>query len=381
MKQDQEQDQEHEERRASRRPEMTPRTGVLAILAVLTLGVAALSVHVSYGILVPTFGDWAVPTVGALDALWVVMQVTEILAGNNRRRAARVRYAGLGLTAILAALPAVHLAMTGAAGQRLDLAMIIAPVAIVATKGAWWWALPSLGRATSATTRQAIAAKRQQVADQLETMEAEAAHRIELMRVASDLQQQVTEAETRFRAAALRSQQTMIEKLHRQAERTAETIADRPLPALVGEIELPTLETLAGWEPTAPALPVTPAVTAVTQVNALPGPESVTPRPESVTPLTLPELAAVTGVTVPEPNVPMTDSQLDLLLRHLRYSTDPVTSYRRAAMLMRDRGFRASEERVRAMWRVMVAQEAASGRPADDGSDTEQAGEEADASA
>ncbi|MBJ6636954.1 hypothetical protein H4K36_01425 [Streptomyces sp. DHE7-1] len=45
------------------------------------------------------------PTVGALDALWVVFQATEILSCNNRRRAGRVRWAGLALTLVNAAIP------------------------------------------------------------------------------------------------------------------------------------------------------------------------------------------------------------------------------------------------------------------------------------
>ena len=89
--------------------ELTPRGMVLGILGLVTLGVAVLSVAVSYQILEPKFGAWAVPTVGALDALWVVFQATEVLAGNNGRRARRVRWAGLALTAVNAAIPTAEL--------------------------------------------------------------------------------------------------------------------------------------------------------------------------------------------------------------------------------------------------------------------------------
>lgn len=367
-------------KRTLRRPEessgVAPRTIILAVLGAVTVGVAALSVAVSYGILVPVFGGWAVPTVVALDALWVVVQATEILAGSDKSRARRVQVAGLVLTAVIAAIPTTDLALSLTRTHApFDLAVLLTPIAIVMTKGAWWIVLPALGRRTSDSTRQTIATRRQEVADQLEVMEADAAHRIELLRVAADLQQRVTEAETDYRLATLEAQQSMTALLHAQAEATAETIADKPLPGLVAEITLPEL---TGWVPAAPALSVTPtppAVTPVTQVSALTGPRGLRPLT-----LTLPELAAVTGVTTPEPGVPLTDSQLSLLLRHLRYSTDPVTSYRQAAATMRERGFKASEERVRTMWRAMVAQEAASGRPADDESDTEELGEGADAS-
>lgn len=208
-----------------RRP--SSRGMVLAVLGVVTLGVAVLSMAVSYQILEPPFGKWAVPTVGALDALWVVFQATEILSCNNRRRAGRVRWAGLALTLVNAAIPTVDLALRlKSTDTGFDLAVVIAPVAIVAAKGAWWIALPALGRRVSDKTRRTIATRRQQVADQLEEMEAEAADRIELLSLATDLNERVSEAETAYRLSVLKTQQTMTENLHEQAETTAATIAE-----------------------------------------------------------------------------------------------------------------------------------------------------------
>ncbi|KOU78990.1 MULTISPECIES: hypothetical protein [unclassified Streptomyces] len=348
----------------------SPRTLVLAVLGAITLGVALLSVSVSYQILVPRFGDWAVPTVAALDALWVVFQGTEILAANNRTRALRAQIAGLVLTVVIAAIPTADLIMTlRRDGAGLDLAVVIAPTAIVFTKIAWWVVLPSLGRGTSAGTRSTIATTRQTVADRLEEMEAKAADRIELLRVASDVQQRVAEAETNYRLAALAAQQTMTAALHAQAEATADTIAAHPLPALVARIDLPALELEEDWALPALALPVTPAVTPVTQVSALPGAGA-----QTVTPVTLAELAAVTGVPTPEPGEPLTDDQLGVVLRHLRYSEEPPSSYRKAAGEMRRRGFVGSEERIRPMWRALKAQEPR--RP--DETETEDDAEEAD---
>ncbi|MFI6006908.1 hypothetical protein ACIA98_42395 [Streptomyces sp. NPDC051366] len=352
------------------RSQVSPRSLVLGVLGAVTVGVAVLSMAVSYNVLVPPFGGWAVPTVVALDALWVVVQATEALAGSNRSRARRVQYAGIGLTAVIAAIPTVDLALTlSRAGGGFDLAVVLTPVAIVATKGAWWIVLPALGRRTSAGTREAIATKRQDVADRLEVMEADAAHRIELLRVAQDLQQRVTEAETEFRLAALTSQQAMTAQLHAKAQTTAKTIAEKALPALVAQIELPDLD---GWEPSAPALPVTPAVTPVTQVSALTG-----ARPG--TPVTLPELAAVTGVAPPVPDEPMDDTQLEVLLRHLRYSDDPPRSYRKARAMFRAARFVASEERARRVWSALVAKEPATGAGGQE--ETDEVEEEADAPA
>lgn len=340
---------------------------VLSVLGVVTLGVAILSMAVSYQILEPRFGAWAVPTVGALDALWCVFQATEILSGNNRTRARRVQVAGLALTAVNAAIPTADLILNGSGG--FDLAVILTPVAIVATKTAWWIALPSLGRRMSAGTRQTIAVKRQQVADQLEEMEAEAAHRIELLELAKDLNQRVTQAETDYRLSVLKAQQIMTEELHEQAVTTAETVAEKALPPWVGEIPLPDLGT---WEPTAPALPVsmervgsgTPALdrhTAGTQVSALsvdgdaPFGTSGGRGPARV--VTLADLAVVGGVPVPVPGEQLTGAQIGVVLRHLRYAVDPPMSYRQARDSFRRAGFVGSEERIRHAWAALLANE------------------------
>ncbi|MEU5547536.1 hypothetical protein AB0G85_35100 [Streptomyces sioyaensis] len=353
---------------------MSPRTLVLSILGTVTVGVAVLSMAVTYQILVPRFGAWATPTVAALDALWVVVQATQVLAGSNRRRARRVEYAGLALTAALAAIPTVDLAMTLARTHAgFDMAVVLAPAAIVATKIAWWVVLPSLGRKTSETTRQAIATKRQSVNDRLEEMEADAAHRIELLRVATVLERQVGEAETDYRRATLKAEQRRTEKLHSQAVKTAETIAEKPLPDAVTDIVLPELD---GWEPTALALPGTGRHALGTQVNALVGTRPGTSRDTDGTGVTLAELAAVRGVPTPAPGEALTDDQLGVVLRYLRYNEDPPRSYRAAVKAFRRLGYIGSEERVRRVWGAQVSiDDAAHGD--NDGEDAADESEEA----
>ncbi|WP_405633895.1 hypothetical protein [Streptomyces sp. NBC_01174] len=372
-----------------------PRGAVLAGLSVITLAVAILSVAVTYDILESKFGGWAIPTVAALDALWVIFQATEILAGNNKRRARRVQAAGLALTLINAAIPTAHLIIAARGGAALDLAVVITPVAILATKGAWWWALPSLGRPVSETTRGKLAVKRQAVADRLEEMEAEAAHRIEMLGLATTLETQVAEAETAYRVSVLKAQQTMSEKLHTQAVATEKVIAEQPLPASVAAIRLPVLEE---WTPTAPALPGTPGGTLAltgpaggTQVSdpaAATGTPGDTPKGEGVTPggtpeeqaaraAALAELATVAGVPVPEPGEPLTDGQLNVALRHLRYVDDPPQSYRQARDEFRDLGFVGSERRVRRAWaELMEKEEEAAGPQVDRDGGEEHAQEE-----
>ncbi|WP_326658770.1 hypothetical protein [Streptomyces canus] len=350
---------------------------VITVLGIVTLGVAILSMYVSYQILQPKFGSWAVPTVGALDALWVVMQATEILSGNNRVRARRVQYAGLALTAINAAIPTTDLILTG--HGEFSLAVILTPVAIVATKGAWWIALPALGRKVSPATRERIDAKRQQVADRLEEMEAEAADRIELLELATTLEERVAEAETAYRKSQLKIQQEMTEDLHTQAVSTAKTVSERPLPATVAAIRLPELGT---WTPTAPALPVTADRDAPGADHpALPGGRDASGtdargrhaghsdsddgrhggrhagRVADRDAVTLAQLATVAGVPTPQPGEPLTDAQLDVVLRHLRYREDPPPSYRKAGEAYRKAGFVGSEERVRRAWSALLSKE------------------------
>ncbi|MER6316074.1 hypothetical protein ABT237_20150 [Streptomyces sp. NPDC001581] len=81
---------------------------------------------------------------------------------------------------------------------------------------------------------------------------------------------------------------------------------------------------------------------------------SVTPP---VTVVTLEEVAAVAGVPHPHPAEPLTDEQLLVVLRHLRYSADPPLSYRQAVTAFRDAGFVGGEQRVRKAWGSLMSQE------------------------
>lgn len=348
---------------------VTSRGLVLAVLGVVTLAVAILSVAVSYDILEPRFGAWAIPTVGALDALWVVFQATEILARNHRQRARRVLIAGLALTAVNAAIPAAELVLAAhRGGARLDLAVILTPVAIVATKTAWWIALPSLGRAVSSDTRQAIATRRQHVADRLEVMEADAAHRVELLEVAAELDARVAKAEAHYRETVLKAQQSTAETLHGQAVATQKMLTDKPVPASAAAIPLPDLES---WTPSALALPgagdrATSGAPALDPAHPDAGDEaqvsgtSGAPNADAAMDATLRDMATVAGVETPRRGVTLTDAQLDLVLRYLRHEQDPaLSSCRQADRDFRAAGFKASQERVRGTWKTILTREGA----------------------
>lgn len=66
--------------------------------------------------------------------------------------------------------------------------------------------------------------------------------------------------------------------------------------------------------------------------------------------VTLQELADVTGVELPRPGARLSDEQLAVVLRWLRYGMEPPRSYRQAQKEFRAAGFTAREERVRHAW-------------------------------
>jgi hypothetical protein len=74
--------------------------------------------------------------------------------------------------------------------------------------------------------------------------------------------------------------------------------------------------------------------------------------------LVLEELAAVDGVDLPEPGVTLTDEQLEVVLRWLRYGMEPPRSYRQAQKEFRRHGFIGGEHRVRRIWSEIETREA-----------------------
>lgn len=100
--------------------------------------------------------------------------------------------------------------------------------------------------------------------------------------------------------------------------------------------------------------PVTDTVTQASTVNGTPTGTADTPPAQ---PVTLADLAAVTGVPTPVPGEPLSDAQLDVVLRHLRYTDDPPRSYRQARAAFRDADYVGSEERVRRVWAALMENE------------------------
>ncbi|WP_399123464.1 hypothetical protein [Streptomyces sp. N2A] len=98
-----------------------------------------------------------------------------------------------------------------------------------------------------------------------------------------------------------------------------------------------------------------------TQVSADPAPSAdptvTEAEPAAEAPVTLEEVAVVAGVTTPQPGEQLSEEQLSVVLRHLRYSVDPPMSYRQAAAGFREAGYVGAEKRVRAAWGALLSQE------------------------
>ncbi|MFB7764226.1 hypothetical protein [Streptomyces xiamenensis] len=83
--------------------------------------------------------------------------------------------------------------------------------------------------------------------------------------------------------------------------------------------------------------------------------------------VTVEEVAAVAGVPVPVPGERLTDGQVGVVLRHLRYRQDPPASYRQAVQAFRDGGYVGGEQRVRRAWGELMSQEEADTQAEADG--------------
>jgi hypothetical protein len=74
--------------------------------------------------------------------------------------------------------------------------------------------------------------------------------------------------------------------------------------------------------------------------------------------MSLEELAVAADVETPEPGKTLTDEQLEVVVRWLRYGMEPPRSYRQAYAAFLEAGFRAREGRIRRIWGEIETREA-----------------------
>ncbi|MEV5504892.1 hypothetical protein [Streptomyces orinoci] len=121
-------------------------------------------------------------------------------------------------------------------------------------------------------------------------------------------------------------------------------------------------EGVTAWDDPVPFWPE-PAVTAPGAAGD--EPDGAEPDDDEAEPLweprrqtvTLADVAAVAGVPTPEPGESLSDLQLIVVMRYLRYSAEPPLSYRHAVMAFREAGFVGGEARVRAAWGAVMSHE------------------------
>lgn len=175
----------------------------------------------------------------------------------------------------------------------------------------------------------------------------------------------LTVAEARIAKARAKAEKRL-QKADKKHGEKATAFTARTLTLAVPTPGTPALPTGTPRAATAPATAVeTALVTPVEQPVTVDGTQASTPETTTdgtadtppAHPVTLPDLAAVTGVPTPVPGEPLTDGQLDVVLRHLRYTDDPPLSYRHARKNFRDAGFVGSEERVRRVWAALMENE------------------------
>ncbi|KAJ3617298.1 hypothetical protein Zmor_008840 [Zophobas morio] len=175
----------------------------------------------------------------------------------------------------------------------------------------------------------------------------------------------LTKAEARIAKARAKAEERL-QKADEEHGEKAQAFAARSLTLAVPTPGTPALSTGTPRAATVPAPAVEAApVTPVEQPVTVDGTQASTPADTTdgtadthpAHPVTLTDLAAVTGVPTPVPGEPLTDAQLDVVLRHLRYTDDPPRSYRQARDDFRAAGFVGSEERVRRVWAALMENE------------------------
>jgi hypothetical protein len=192
--------------------------------------------------------------------------------------------------------------------------------------------------------------------------------------VAIETAEHVAEMERQMaRAEVLTEAQKKISKARAEAEAVlakADKEHGKAAAAFMSR-ELPTVGSRPVVTPAGHTPPELDGHTVVTQV--IPEIEAVTTPPVTLdetdagerpepTPIegapTLDELALAADVSLPQPGVRLSDDQLAVVLRWLRYTMHPPRSYRQAQDAFRAAGFQAREERVRRIWGEIETREA-----------------------
>lgn len=325
------------------------------VLVAITVGGqlgAMIGVHGRVGMLV----GWSIAVV--YDALWIgALRMSEIAIRQRSKIGMAVM---LGLSAAAVGVSATILLILGHAKV-----FAFVPVAAALFMGLRLFANNVLADpATAAEIAEQSAADRNAralAAADARHLQSEATTDVvtETAEHLAEMERQIARAETLTKAQArINEARAKAEDRLRESEKehgvAALAFASRDLiltvsrPAVTAGGDTPV--ELEGHTVVTQATPEIEAVTTppVTQAE-IEVPESVGQAPVA-NPMDLSELASAAGVPLPEPGARLTDEQLSLVLRWLRYAMEPPRSYRQAQAEFRAAGFTAREERIRHAW-------------------------------
>jgi hypothetical protein len=337
---------------ATARPLTRPQSWVLGTTAAAMLGIGGIGAAGTFANLRTAFpGPTALGAVAAGEGATLILALTYVglvMLGQSAPRAVR-----LGLWA----LPAVAATVGAVAAHGMKATVVYAatPLAMVAAaEGVGLLARRIVVRTTGLDVeaqRRAATAVRRLAYEQARASR----HPLGAVRYIAALRAWRLARHVGADDAALGEQLLEVQRA-RVVQGADAALAEMFAPAVTPDRDAVTA-------PVTPELPAAPEPSGEQPVE----PEAVTPVPDDDTqvsdpgpsPVTLAELAAVTGVTAPVPGEPMSDEQLTVTLRWLRYQDDPPFSYRQARALFRAVGFVGAEDRVRKAWAALVAEEPA----------------------
>ncbi|MFK0045505.1 hypothetical protein ACIQU4_15530 [Streptomyces sp. NPDC090741] len=311
-----------------------------------------------------TIVGWSVAVV--YDALWIgALRMSELAI---RQRSVIGMAVTLGVSVVAISVSTAALFILGHAQVFAG-----APVAAAAFMGLRLFAANVLADPTtaaliaeqSAADRNARAlaaadARHLRSEARTEVLDETAGHLAELHRqtaraeVLTDAQKKISKARAKAEKTLAAADRKHGEKAAAFMSRELLTVGSRPVVTPVGH----TPPELDGHTVVTQVIPeieavTTPPVTA-DETDTEPAVEQV-PVEDA---MTLEELARAAGIETPMKGVRLTDGQLEVVLRWLRYTMKPPRSYRQACDAFRDAGFQAREERIRRIWGVIETREA-----------------------
>ncbi|WP_412079018.1 hypothetical protein ACLF6K_37375 [Streptomyces xanthophaeus] len=215
--------------------------------------------------------------------------------------------------------------------------------------------------ARNARALAAAGARHLQSEARTEVLTETAGHLAELHRqtaraeVLTDAQKKISKARAKAESVLAKADEEHGEKAAAFMARELVAVGSRPAVAAVGHAPagLDGHTVVTQVIPEIEAVTIPPVTLVETDTAEVPEQAPIEDAP------TLAELAAVAGVDLPEPDERLSDEQLAVVLRWLRYTLEPPRSYRQAVAAFRAEGFTAREERVRRIWGEIETREAA----------------------